>query len=84
MRCTTSIMGIGVNSPCNNSVLAAGQYNRYPAVTQCRALECIHGFPRVTGGLLKRAGPVAARFYAYLQSPPARAALKKHGFVVPE
>ena len=34
--------------------------------------------------LLKRAGPVAARFYAYLQSPPARAALKKHGFVVPE
>lgn len=34
--------------------------------------------------LLKRAGPVAARFYAYLQSAPARATLKKHGFVVPE
>ena len=34
--------------------------------------------------LLKRAGPVAARFYAYLQSPPARATLKKHGFAVPE
>jgi molybdate transport system substrate-binding protein len=34
--------------------------------------------------LLKRAGPVAARFYSYLQTPSARATLKKHGFVVPE
>jgi len=27
-------------------------------VTQCRVLECIHGFPRATGGLLKLAGPL--------------------------
>ncbi len=34
--------------------------------------------------LLKRAGPIAARFYAYLQTEPARAIFKKHGFAVPE
>ena len=34
--------------------------------------------------LLKRAGPVAARFYSYLQTAPARATLMKHGFAVPE
>ena len=34
--------------------------------------------------LLKRAGPVAARFYAYLQGDAARAILRKHGFAVPE
>jgi molybdate transport system substrate-binding protein len=33
--------------------------------------------------LLKRAGPVAARFYAYLWSEAARAILRKHGFMVP-
>ena len=34
--------------------------------------------------LLKRAGAVAARFYAYLQGENARAILRKHGFAVPE
>jgi molybdate transport system substrate-binding protein len=34
--------------------------------------------------LLKRAGPVAERFYAYLQSQAARTILQKHGFAVPE
>ena len=34
--------------------------------------------------LLKRAGSVAARVYAYLQSEPARALLRKHGFAVPD
>jgi len=34
--------------------------------------------------LLKRAGPVAAQFYSYLQGEDARATLKKHGFGVPE
>jgi molybdate transport system substrate-binding protein len=34
--------------------------------------------------LLKRAGPVAARFYSYLQTAPARTTLMKHGFAVPE
>ena len=34
--------------------------------------------------LLKRAGPVAARFYAYLQTEAARSILRTHGFAVPE
>ena len=34
--------------------------------------------------LLKRAGPIAARFYAYLRNEAARAILRKHGFTVPE
>jgi molybdate transport system substrate-binding protein len=34
--------------------------------------------------LLERAGPVAERFYRYLQAPAARATLAQYGFVVPE
>jgi molybdate transport system substrate-binding protein len=34
--------------------------------------------------LLKQAGVIAERFYAYLQSDAARAILRKHGFAVPE
>lgn len=34
--------------------------------------------------LLKKAGPIAEQFYAYLQSPPARATLQKHGFALPK
>jgi len=34
--------------------------------------------------LLKSAGPVASRFYAFLQSQAARSILRKHGFSVPE
>src|SRR5688572_4775293 len=34
--------------------------------------------------LLKRAGPAAAQFYAYLQGERARALLRKHGYGVPE
>jgi len=34
--------------------------------------------------LLKRAGPVAAQFYAYVRSEAARAILRKHGFTVLE
>jgi molybdate transport system substrate-binding protein len=33
--------------------------------------------------LLQRAGPVAERFYTYLQEPDARAILARYGFVVP-
>jgi molybdate transport system substrate-binding protein len=33
--------------------------------------------------LLERAGPVAERFYRYLQAPAARATLARYGFVVP-
>lgn len=33
--------------------------------------------------LLKGAGPVAEAFYAYVQSPPARAIMKNYGFVLP-
>jgi molybdate transport system substrate-binding protein len=34
--------------------------------------------------LLRRAGPVAERFYDYLQAPAARNTLSRHGFVLPE
>ena len=34
--------------------------------------------------LLKRAGPVAERFYGYLQTAPARAIFLKHGYSAPE
>ena len=34
--------------------------------------------------LLKRAGPIAERFYRYLREPEARAILQKHGFSVPQ
>jgi molybdate transport system substrate-binding protein len=34
--------------------------------------------------LLKRAGPIAERFYGYMQQTQARAILQKHGFSVPE
>jgi molybdate transport system substrate-binding protein len=34
--------------------------------------------------LLKGAGPLASQFYAYVQTPAARAILRKHGFSVPE
>lgn len=34
--------------------------------------------------LLKRTGPVAERFYAYLQEPEARAILQRYGFSVPK
>jgi molybdate transport system substrate-binding protein len=33
--------------------------------------------------LLTRAGPVAGRFYRYLQEPPARAILERYGFTLP-
>lgn len=33
--------------------------------------------------LLKKAGPVAEQFYAYLRKPAARAILKRNGFVLP-
>lgn len=34
--------------------------------------------------LLKHAGPIAERFFTYVQSAPARATLARYGFVVPE
>jgi molybdate transport system substrate-binding protein len=34
--------------------------------------------------LLDDAGPVAERFYGYLQTPPARELLRRHGFELPE
>ncbi|CAN5591206.1 molybdate ABC transporter substrate-binding protein [soil metagenome] len=34
--------------------------------------------------LLRRAGPVAERFYHYLQEPAARAILKQYGFTIPK
>ena len=34
--------------------------------------------------LLKQAGPIATRFYAFLRTDAARATLRKHGFSVPD
>jgi molybdate transport system substrate-binding protein len=34
--------------------------------------------------LLKRAGPIVERFYAYLQSASARAVLERYGFALPK
>lgn len=34
--------------------------------------------------LLKRASPTTTQFYSYLQSEPARAILRKHGYAVPQ
>jgi molybdate transport system substrate-binding protein len=34
--------------------------------------------------LLKNAGPVAEAFYAYMQTPKARAIMMKYGFVLPD
>ena len=33
--------------------------------------------------LLKNAGPVAEQFFAYMQSPPARAIMVRYGFILP-
>jgi molybdate transport system substrate-binding protein len=33
--------------------------------------------------LTRRAGPVAERFYAYMQEPPAREIMRRYGFVLP-
>ena len=33
--------------------------------------------------LTRKAGPVAARFYDFMQQPAARAVLRKYGFVLP-
>jgi molybdate transport system substrate-binding protein len=33
--------------------------------------------------LTRRAGPVAERFYAYVQTPPAREIMRRYGFVLP-
>jgi molybdate transport system substrate-binding protein len=33
--------------------------------------------------LTRRAGPVAERFYAYVQSAPAREIMRRYGFVLP-
>jgi len=42
-----------------------------------------HSPLRQRTALLKNAGPVAVRFYAYVQEPAARAVFRKYGFVLP-
>jgi molybdate transport system substrate-binding protein len=42
--------------------------------------ESMHAPLRQRMVLLKRAGPAATAFYAYLQSEPAKAILRRHGF----
>jgi molybdate transport system substrate-binding protein len=45
--------------------------------------ETLHNPLRQRMVLTKGAGATAAKFYDYLQQPPARAILKKYGFVLP-
>jgi molybdate transport system substrate-binding protein len=45
--------------------------------------ESMHDPLRQRMALLKPAGPVAERFYAYLQGPASRAILVRHGYAVP-
>jgi molybdate transport system substrate-binding protein len=46
--------------------------------------EAWHAPLRQRMALLDNAGPVAERFYAYLQKPPARDILRRYGFELPE
>ena len=46
--------------------------------------EAWHTPLRQRMALLADAGPVAERFYRYLQQPPARDILRRHGFALPE
>jgi molybdate transport system substrate-binding protein len=45
--------------------------------------ETLHAPLRQRMVLTRRAGPVAERFHAFLQEPPARAIMRRHGFVLP-
>jgi len=45
--------------------------------------DTLHAPLRQRMVLTRRAGPVAERFYAYLQQPPAREILRRYGFVLP-
>jgi molybdate transport system substrate-binding protein len=57
-------------------VAARGAYDLIP--------EAWHAPLRQRMVLLENAGPVAERFYGYLQTPPARDILRRHGFELPE
>ncbi|MGE0733982.1 MAG: molybdate ABC transporter substrate-binding protein [Alphaproteobacteria bacterium] len=46
--------------------------------------EHLHAPLRQRMVLLKRAGETARLFFAYIQSPPSRASLKRYGFVLPD
>ena len=46
--------------------------------------ESLHPPLRQRMVLLKRAGPVAQRFYQYLQGPGARALFEQYGFALPK
>ena len=56
-------------------VAALGRYGLIP--------EAWHSPLRQRMVLLKDAGPVAERFYAYVQQPAARTIFRKYGFVLP-
>jgi molybdate transport system substrate-binding protein len=57
-------------------VAARGDYDLIP--------EDWHAPLRQRMALLENAGPVAERFYGYLQTPPARDVLRRFGFELPE
>jgi molybdate transport system substrate-binding protein len=45
--------------------------------------EALHEPIRQRMALTRRAGPIAERFYAYLQEPVAREIMRRHGFLLP-
>lgn len=45
--------------------------------------DALHAPLRQRMVLTRRAGPVAERFYAYMQQPPAREIMRRYGFVLP-
>ncbi len=57
------------------AVAASGTWSLLP--------ESAHRPLRQRMALSKRAGPAAVQFYQWLQTPPARAVFRKHGFVLP-
>lgn len=57
---------------------AVGARGRYELLS-----DADHPPLRQRMALLKRAGPIAARFYDYLQQPAARAVLERYGFTLP-
>jgi len=74
-------------SPSSHGGIIAHSLARSPELARRGAFALIpedrHAPLRQRMVLLQNAGPVAERFYAYLQSPPARAILRRYGFALP-
>jgi molybdate transport system substrate-binding protein len=72
---TTGAAQAGITALSLLTESEAGRNSRYVALP-----DSLHAPLRQRMVLLKRAGPAAAAFYRHLQSAPAKALLRKHGF----